>query len=256
MPGGKGQRNFPPVSGLRRVFVAESSIGEEGALRLSPEESRHLAKVLRAERGTVVEALDGRGTVWRAEVADTNPREVTLRALEETRVEPPAPSYELGVALPKGGRMDDLARQLVELGVSRLSPLLTERTEAGKAAERGAAKVEKWRRIAVEACKQSGNPWLPEIFEPRPFIDWLKALPAGGARWLGSPGAAPPGFCGEGAEVANVALAIGPEGGFTAGEAEQAAQAGFLPAGLGPYVLRVETAAVAALAVARARFRP
>ena len=251
-----GQRNFSHVSGLRRVFVAESfSRGEEQLLRLSPEESRHLAKVLRAERGTEVEALDGCGTIWRAEVMDANPREVALRALEETRVAPSVPRYELGVALPKGGRMDDLARQLVELGVARLSPLLTEHSEAGKVAERGAAKMEKWRRIAVEACKQSGNPWLPEIFEPRPFIDWLSSLPAGGVYWLGSPGAHPPGSGGEDEEAENVAVAIGPEGGFSAREEEQAAQAGFLPVGLGPYVLRVETAAVAALAVARARFR-
>lgn len=241
---------------MRRVFVDESSSkGEEDVLRLSPEESRHLAKVLRAERGTVVEALNGRGTIWRAEVVDANPREVALRALEETRAESPSPRCELGVALPKGGRMDDLARQLVELGVTRLSPLLTERSEAGKVAERGSAKVEKWRRIAVEACKQSGNPWLPEISEPRPFSDWLNALPAGGIRWLGSPGAASPDSGGEGEGVEDVAVAIGPEGGFSAEEEERAVEAGFLPVGLGPYVLRVETAAVAALAVARARFR-
>ena len=243
------------MSRTYRVFVSEEHPAEDEILRLTGEESHHLSKVLRVGVGTQVEAMDGRGKVWRTEVVEVRPRASSLRILDEKRLEQPPVSFELAVALPKGGRMDDIVRQLTELGVSVISPLLTECGEVGKLAERTEAKLEKWGRIAIEASKQSGNPWLPLICAPRTFGQWLEDLPTGGMRLLGSLGSGTVSISSlSHGQASAVAVAIGPEGGFSQVEEELAVEAGFARVRLGPHVLRVETATIAALAVAQEIF--
>ena len=243
------------MSRTYRVFVSEEHPAEDEILRLTGEESHHLSKVLRVGVGTQVEAMDGRGKVWRTEVVEVRPRASSLRILDEKRLEQPPVSFELAVALPKGGRMDDVVRQLTELGVSTISPLLTECGEAGKLAERTEAKLEKWGRIAIEASKQSGNPWLPLICAPRVFGQWLEDLPDGGMRLLGSLGSRTVSLSSLSRGEANaVAIAIGPEGGFSKVEEDLAEAAGFARVRFSPHVLRVDTAGICALAVAQEIF--
>ena len=243
------------MSRTYRIFVSGEHPAEDEILCLSREESHHLLKVLRVEVGTEIEAINGLGSVWRTEVVEVQSRNVSLRALDEKRFEQPPISYELAVALPKAGRMDDVVRQLTELGVSTISPLLAEHGGAGKLAEQSVAKLERWGRIAIEACKQSGNPWLPVIREPLSFEKWSEQLSGNSVRLLGSlvPEAK---FISSfsRSEVVEVAIGIGPEGGFSQLEQEVAKMVGFTPVRFGPHVLRVETAAVCALAVAQEIF--
>ncbi len=243
------------MSRTYRVFFSGECPAEDGILCLSREESHHLSKVLRIGIGTKVEAMDGQGKVWRTEVLEVRPRASSLRILDERHLAQPPVSFELAVALPKGGRMDDVVRQLTELGVSTISPLLAERGEAGKKIERAEAKLEKWKRIAVEACKQSGNPWLPLIRKPLVFSQWLDDLPAGGMRLLGSleHGTVSLSSLSRG-EAHSVAVAIGPEGGFSRAEENLAEEVGFTRIRLGAHVQRVETAAICGLAVAQEIF--
>ncbi|MBT6852675.1 MAG: RNA methyltransferase [Opitutae bacterium] len=115
--------------------------------------------------------------------------------------------------------------------------------------------MEKWSRIATEACKQSGNSWLPTIQKPRPFDQWLQDLPSGGIRLIGCLGAKAVSVSSlPHSSATDIAFAIGPEGGFSEKEEQYAESTGFIPVRFGPHTLKVETAAICALAVACEKF--
>jgi 16S rRNA (uracil1498-N3)-methyltransferase len=227
-------------------------------IRLDPEESHHLVAVNRCGRGDPVVAFDGRGREWRCTCAEPAKGGATL-AVRDSVVAPPRPAdVTLAAALPKGATMDEIVRQATELGVARIAPLLTERTQVHLDADRAERKAEKWRTTAVEAAKQCGNPWVPEIVVPARFDPWLPgavkehdlALVASlhaGARplrevlssWRSRHGGRP----------RRVLWLVGPEGDFSPAEVTAAVLAGAAPVTLGPLVLRCDTAVVAALAV-------
>ena len=226
-------------------------------IRLSPEESHHLVVVNRCGRGDPVVAFDGRGHEWLAECVDPARQSAVLRVKETKSVLPRSHEITLGQALPKGATMDDIVRQATEIGAVRIVPLLSERTQVHLDADRAGKKAEKWRTAAIEAAKQCGNPWLPEIApiqELAAFISAAKeydlkliaSLHAGSttlkqalAHHRGRHGAAP----------RQVLWLIGPEGDFSPGEMTAAISAGFAPITLGPLVLRSDTAAVYALSI-------
>jgi 16S rRNA (uracil1498-N3)-methyltransferase len=184
-----------------------------------------------------------------------NGRVVVLKNLESVQVAKPRVAFDLGVSLPKGGGMDDIVRQLTELGVSFISPLFSEHGDVANVEHRAEAKMGKWSRISSEACKQSGNPWAPVIREPRSFDRWLRELPAGGVRLIGCLGANAVSVSSVSKSFAtDIAFAIGPEGGFSEVEKAIAEDAGFVPVCLGPHTMKVGTAAICALAVACEKF--
>ena len=239
-----------------RKFRAFSSIelseGED-ELILDEEESYHLGKVLRVQVGSSVEILDGRGSLAEAEIAQLDRRATRVKILGRKSIALPNPFFRMAVAMTKANRWEEIIRPLTEMGVGRITPLVTERTEGRIPSGKEKGKLAKWRKLAIEACKQSGNPWLPEIDSPlkfgellpdkerASFIASLRLRPVKSLTDFESP---PSGFL----------LIIGPEGGWTAGEEGLALEKGAVPFSLGPHVLRTETAAVCALAVARAGF--
>ena len=243
------------MSRLLRVFVPEGQAPEDGTFTIEGEEARHLSKVLRVEEGREVEAINGMGKVWRTRVNEVVGRSVVL-VIEEVREIPlPVVSFEVAMAIPKAGRMEETVRQFTELGVSRITPILAERGEMGKLPDRIESKLEKWNRIAVQASKQSGNPWLPNIGEPIPFKLWCEGVSKYSCRLLGSLSAD---ACSISSvrkpSMKSVCIGIGPEGGFSQEEEDHAIALGFVPVRLGSHVLRIETAAVCALAVAQEVF--
>ena len=207
-------------------------------------EARHLLEVLRARVGDQFTVFDGSREAL-AEVVEIGPGFLRYRILEER-----VPEREVGVevalypALLKGDKMADLVRMATELGATRIQPLIALHSVAK---EMGEAKLERLKRVAVEAAKQSGRLRVPEILPPIP----LKALPQVEQGLLAHPGA--------GALVREVldlgrplALAVGPEGGFSEEEVELLVQKGFTPVSLGRRTLRSETAALALLALVTA----
>ena len=132
-------------------------------LTLSADESRHLAKVLRARPGEAVEAFDGRGGVFAGKILGGDAKALTISVETRERVPEPRCRIALAQAMPKGSLTDDVVRQATEIGAARIFPLASERCEVKLDAARAAHKLERWRAIAVEACKQSGNRFLPEI---------------------------------------------------------------------------------------------
>lgn len=239
-----------------RVFCTPPS-PEPAELALDAEESHHLVTVNRARAGDTVIAFDGRGHEWVCTLRDANKRAARLAVQRAQHTAPFPYAITLGQALPKGKGMDAIVRKATEIGAARLAPLVTERTEVHLDGDREEHKVEKWRAAAIEAAKQCGNPFLPEILP----VQKLAALAASPApeelRLVASlhPGAgslktALAGFrAAHGRAPRSVLWLVGPEGDFSPAEIAALLGAGFLPITLGPLVLRCETAAVYALSV-------
>lgn len=239
-----------------RVFSTPPS-ADPAEIVLSREESHHLVAVNRAHAGQTVVAFDGRGHEWICTLQRDDRTQAVLK-VNFRQNSPPLP-YEmtLGQALPKGPSMDAIVRKATEIGVKRIVPLASERTQVHLADDREDRKIEKWRLAALEAAKQCGNPWLPEIAPVQPADAFMAAARGYDLKLIASlhPGARSL----KAALAASTAAAnrpprkvlwlIGPEGDFTAAEMSQAQTAGFVPITLGPLVLRCETAAIYALSI-------
>jgi 16S rRNA (uracil1498-N3)-methyltransferase len=215
---------------------------DQGRLTLLGEEARHLGRVLRLGPGDRVEVFDGRGLTTPAEVVELAKERVELRALGPPRPDREAPfRLTLATAVPKGERFDWLVEKATELGVSRLVPLITERSVV----DPRAAKLDRLRRVIVESCKQSGRSRLMELEGPTRWTA-LSGRDDGGHRLLAHPdGIVPAAWPRPGPEGV-VTLAVGPEGGFTDAEVEHARARGWAIVGLGATKLRIETAGLAA----------
>jgi 16S rRNA (uracil1498-N3)-methyltransferase len=232
----------------RRFFVDEV---RNGHAEIAGEEAKHLTRVLRVEVGQRYEISDNRG-VYLAEVESARKEQVTFRTLEKLPVIEPPLRLILCAAIIKFDHFEWMIEKATELGVVEIVPVVTVRTERGldKAAHK---RLERWRRIGVEASQQSRRAHLPEIAGP---ADWarglavearyryalderetrplLSALPA--ARCAGD----------------TVALLVGPEGGWTEEERAGFIASGWAAASLGPSILRAETAALAGVAIVSA----
>ncbi|RXK52784.1 16S rRNA (uracil(1498)-N(3))-methyltransferase [Oleiharenicola lentus] len=226
-------------------------------IRLSPEESHHLVVVNRCSRGDLVVAFDGRGREWLTECADPAKHGAVLRVKSIRPAATRAFAISLAQALPKGATMDDIVRQATEVGAARIVPLLSERTQVHFDGDRADKKVEKWRTTAIEAAKQCGNPWLPEIVPVQKFDAFLATSGSYDLRLVASLHAGTTTlkqtlarFTAQHGHPPRHALwLVGPEGDFSPAEMTAAITAGFLPVTLGPLVLRSDTAALYALSI-------
>ena len=218
--------------------------------KFSPEESHHAVDVLRLRSGDSAAIFDGKGTEARVRLTQVSADEVSYETLSTARTPPPSCRIRFGQALIKPVGMDLLIQKLTELGVSEIWPIASERSISKPSGEKRIS--HRWESIALSACKQSGQNWLPKIHEVGPLDNFLSAPnpapPAG--RIIGSlqPEAKPlPALLGAVRQVGKppaLDLLIGPEGDFTPAEIGRARSAGFQPASLGPLVLRSETASL------------
>ncbi len=218
--------------------------------KLSPEESHHAADVLRLRSGDSAAIFDGKGTEARVRLTQVSAEEVSYETLSTARTPPPTCRIRFGQALIKPVGMDLLIQKLTELGVSEIWPIASERSVSKPSGEKRIS--HRWESIALSACKQSGQNWLPKIHEAGPLDTFLSspnpAPPVG--RIIGSlqPEAKPlPALLAAVRQTGKppaLDLLIGPEGDFTPAEIGRARSSGFQPASLGPLVLRSETASL------------
>ena len=225
-----------------RLFVA-LPLAAGAELSLPPGAARH-AQVRRVQPGEALRLFDGGGSDWPATVSAVGRSEVRVRVGDPVTAAAELPfEVTLALGMPANERMDWLVEKATELGVARLQPLLTERSVLRLAGERAERKRQHWQSVAIAAR-------VPLVEPVRLLVDWLPAAPQG-LRLLFSlgPQARP---LAERAAAAAPGMALctlsGPEGGLTAAEEAAARAAGFLPTGLGPRVLRAETAPLAVLA--------
>ena len=219
-----------------------------GMAELSGDDARHLTRVLRAEAGQRYEITDGQAA-YLAEIAEAKGQRVVFRTLEPIASAAPTVQIVLCAALIKFDRFEWTIEKATELGVEAILPVEAARSEKGLL-EASRKRAARWERIARESSQQARRLAAPRILEAVPFERAL-AQPAG-HRYFLEETVAPPLLRVLPAQKAageSVALLVGPEGGWTEAERAQAAAAGWQPAGLGPLVLRAETAAIAALAV-------
>jgi 16S rRNA (uracil1498-N3)-methyltransferase len=205
-------------------------------LRLPKGEAHHVLKVLRGRVGDALEIVDADRRLFAAELRGEGEAAI-LGALEA-----PDESVEVSLyqAVPKGGRMDLLVEKATEVGAARIVPLLTQRGVV----EPGGGKLERWRRMAESAARQSLRLRVPEVSAPTPFARALRLAGEDGVVLHNDPGLEPL----EDVVGAPASLFVGPEGGWSEEELRLAAEAGLALAQLGPYRLRSETAGIVAVA--------
>jgi 16S rRNA (uracil1498-N3)-methyltransferase len=218
-------------------------------LPVDDDTAHHLAKVLRLREGAAVEVSDGMGR--RADATLTGPA-ITLRS---DPVEDPAPTPTIHVlqGLPQGRKHDEVVRMLTELGVDRITAVVTERTQSPPDAAKGRKQTERWQAVARAACEQARRSRRPIVDGPIRLDGAVAGLPAGRlllAAHLGAtvdPMAALPSPAPD-----HVVVAVGPEGGWSPDEADRLAAAGARLVSLGQSVLRTEHAALVLAAVVAA----
>jgi len=232
-----------------RLHIA-SDFGVNSTLHLDADQARYLNRVLRLRVGDTLLVFDGLGSEYSASITSLGKSAATLLVTEESVT---TTESELKVHLvqgvSRGERMDFVVQKASELGVKRITPVLTEFGVVKLDATRAEKRREHWQKVAASACEQCGRVRLPLIDAPLPLKHWFGSKPEHvDAELILKPGATTP-LTGIEVPQTKVCVLIGPEGGFSDGELEDAVIAGFRPVSLGPRILRTETAAVATLAI-------
>jgi 16S rRNA (uracil1498-N3)-methyltransferase len=211
---------------------------------LEEEEAHHVLRVLRLRTGEPLAIFDGRGHEWEGTIVRAGSGDVLVR-LEGERTDPVEAALPVllvqGLCRPE--RLEWVLEKATEIGVRAFALAACARSEGPVPSP---ARLARWRRILVEACKQSGRRVIPDLLGPLPLRE--AAALAAGERIVLAPGAAPLGQVLTG-RAETVALAVGPEAGFAEEEEAALRQAGWTPASLGPRVLRTETAGPVAVAL-------
>jgi 16S rRNA (uracil1498-N3)-methyltransferase len=238
---------------LTRVYVAGPLVSGR-RVKLEGNAASHITRVLRLRVGAALVLFDGSGGEYEGSIDQAHGGEVIVAvgARADAERESPLP-VTLAQGVSRGERMDLVVQKATELGVSRLVPVLTERSVVRLDEERSDRKSSHWRAIAIAACEQCGRNRLPQVTLPARLREFLRGSAADGTKLLLSPQAT--------RRIEDVprpqsgaTVLIGPEGGLTDEEQQSAGATGFVAVRLGPRVLRTETAAIAALTLLQREF--
>lgn len=222
-------------------------------IQLETGAARHLTSALRMISGQPVTLFNGAGGEYSGKLVDAKKGKasVAIKSFAETDRESPL-SIQLAIGISRGERMDWIVQKATELGVTQITPLFTERCEVKLSGDRLKKKLDHWQQVAISACEQSQRNVVPHINEPLAIEKWpqhcdacLKLVLHHRSEQRLTDMAEPRG---------NIALLIGPEGGLSEREIEQAMSFNFKPLALGPRVLRTETAPLAAIAILQSQW--
>jgi 16S rRNA (uracil1498-N3)-methyltransferase len=234
-----------------RLFI-ENDLGDGATIILGRDQSHYIANVMRAATGDGVALFNGRDGEWAGEITSLGKRAVDLRVVDRLRPQVPEPDLWLAFAPIKRGRIDYVAAKATELGVARLIPVMTARTQMTR------VNTGRLRANAIEAAEQCERLTVPDVSEPVSLSEMLSTWPAERRLLVGDE-------TGGGQPIAQVAheiaagaklpcaILVGPEGGFSVDELDALGKLAFVTkVGLGPRVMRADTAAIAALSVIQA----
>ncbi|MET0355860.1 MAG: 16S rRNA (uracil(1498)-N(3))-methyltransferase [Cellvibrio sp.] len=231
---------------IPRVFTHQALV-TNSELALAEHQSHYLSKVLRMQSGRELILFNGEGGEYNAEISAVHKKHVDVLVKDFSPDNRQSNlQLELAIGVSRGERMDWVLQKATELGVTKITPLITERTEVKLGGERADKKMEHWQQIIISACEQCQRNLLPELSEPINFSDWVSACNAELKFVLhhrdnqGLP---------KDKATQSVALLIGPEGGLDEDEIAKAIDRKFSPLALGPRVLRTETAPVAGISL-------
>lgn len=235
----------PLFSSLMRLHYTDLT---SSSVKITGPELNYLKNVLRAKKGDRITLFDGKGNFAEGEISEVSRNQIGIEIKQKKmkmKTESPLKSI-LVQGILKGQKMDMVVQKATELGVSIIQPVMTVRTEV-----RETRKVERWRKIAAEASKQCGRAVIPRIEEPLPFDDFMNEFAGDGIIFWEEGGESIKNFK---VKSDTLAIAVGPEGGFTPDEVALAVEKGFYTATLGPRILRAETASITALSLAQFLF--
>ncbi len=240
---------------LDHLFIHPEDLNDEN-FELTGEEFFHLSRVKRARRGEEVSWSDGAGRAGRAVIEDINTGSLRLRITDTKATEAVRPHLHIFQSMPKGGKMDDIIRRNVEIGVDAFFPVVSSRSQIRPTKDGHQDRLARWRKIAREASRQCRRDFLPEVHEVTVWRDSLE-LARGCAVTLVAweeerkrrvtealPGELP----------LTIAMFIGPEGGFEVVEVEELKEAGALPVSLGDNILRTENAGLVLAVLIKAHY--
>jgi 16S rRNA (uracil1498-N3)-methyltransferase len=248
---------------LTRVYL-DTELHSGSSMELARDSASHLAKVLRARAGDELILFNGQGSEFSAVIEAVRGARVTVAVGAARAVDRESPlQITLIQCVPRGDRMDFVVQKATELGVARIVPVLSQRSVVRLDSSQAASKLLHWQAVAISACEQCGRNRLPQIDVAQPLLNFLGDLPPAPSDTLRlvlepeqhdpddeSDAAAPPPI----ETTVKVEFAIGPEGGFAPEELEGFGLCGFTRIGMGPRILRTETAAIAALVMLQTRF--
>ena len=231
-------------------FYADPARSAGDLVYLAEDDARHALSVLRLKAGQAVEVFLS-GQRYEAEISSADRNDVCVKLLSQLPSAEAALSVTLYQGLPKSDKMDFIVQKAVELGVSRIVPVIMSRCVVKLNPKDAAHKLERWRKIAREAGKQCGRCMIPEITEPC-TLSSLSTLPSfpetNIVPWEESEGNGPLAFSRSHPGLSSLGILIGPEGGIDRDEIDVLRQSGFIPVTLGKRILRTETAGLAAVA--------
>lgn len=239
---------------VTRVFL-DAPLAAGATLALPETAAGHLVRVLRLGVGDACVLFNGDGCDYQARIASAGKRAASVEIVARRAVDNESPlRIVLVQALARGEKMDWIVQKATELGVAGILPVASERGEVKLDGERADKRVAHWRSVAISACEQSGRARLPDIAPPAALPEALRTLATTTSRLMLEPGAARSLASLDAADGNTIAIAIGPEGGWSPRDLDALSAAGFVGVRLGPRVLRTETAGIAAIAALQARF--
>ena len=254
-------------SSMTRLFLPPEELTSDNVV-ITGDNARHLALVLRIEAGELIEVLDGNGHKYTCTVSRVHKKEVVASIINKESYSAESPvAITLAQGVARGEKMDLVIQKSTELGVQRIIPVITERSQV-----RHTQKLERWRKIAASASQQSGRDKIPEILEPVAMKDFLsetvqmqlaknvmRVMPAkAGSQKKEILKIILSESCQEQnlkkilnteKDSKQILLLIGPEGGFSKEEITGAVEIGFMEVSLGPRILRTETAPIAVISI-------
>jgi 16S rRNA (uracil1498-N3)-methyltransferase len=241
---------------MHRFYIA-SEQWQPDALVLTGSEAHHCRNVLRLEPTDKVVVFNGEGREITAEILPGDTADIHLRKLHDAQTPQLRCRITLGQAIPKGKNMDLIVQKAVEIGAAEIAPILSDRTVVRLDEESAASKQAKWQTVAIEAAKQCGQNWLPQVQTPQTLTQFFKEHRRFDLQLIGSLQSDAvhlkkilEQFSAEhGDRPRNVLMLVGPEGDFTPAELSLARSQGCRPITLGPIVLRVETASIYCLSI-------
>lgn len=222
---------------------------------LPADEAHHLARVLRLGVGDAVFVFNGEGSEWECEIVQVNKHETELGILRKLTDAVESPLHlTLAQALIKGDKFDWVVQKATELGVTRIVPLITEHSDVKRAEERAEQKLERWRRISLEALKQCGRRRLVEISEPISFVQFCESASSPCLIFSERGGKTLHAVAADLNHPDRLSVCVASEGGWSDAELQKAEASRFLPIHLGRRILRTETAAIAAITLVQHLF--
>jgi len=245
---------FSPVPNffIKKVQIKDHHIEIRGELL------RHLRDSLRVQRGERIFCVDEDASRYTVVVTHVGKDLLTGDVTEEVkRGKGPAVYIHIAQAVPKGPRLDFIIEKATELGVSAITPVITERSVVRIEKERVGERLKRWRRIALESAQQSGRWDVPEIAPPVTLPEFLASFRKTDLNlllWEGEKRVTLRGVLKGAQGVKSVTVLIGPEGGFSEDEVGKAVEKGFVAVSLGELILRTETAPIAALSILQYEF--